>query len=183
MRLAFCDLETTGLSREHHEIIQIAGIIWDSQTDTVIDRFAEYIRPQANIPAIITQITGISNSTVFKASPSWDVLPQFYAFLKMNQVDYVVGHNFLSFDQKFLETQVTRYHLDKKFNIVFPPIIDTLKIARDLNKRGLIKTDNCKQETLAAYFKIDYIAHSATSDTEALLLIYKKMRALDPKLI
>lgn len=183
MILAFCDLETTGLSREHHEIIQIAGVIWDSKTDTVIERFSEYIKPHSSIPPLITQITGISNKTVEKAAFSWDVLPQFYSFLKLNKVDYIIGHNFKSFDQKFLETQVTRYKLDVKYNIVFPEIIDTLTVARDLKKRGLINPPDCKQETLAKYFNIDYIAHSATSDTEALLLIYKKMRALDPKLI
>ena len=62
-------------------------------------------------------------------------------------------------------------------------MIDTLVIARDLKKRGLITPIDCKQTTLAAYFGISYEAHTATTDTEALMQIYKRMRALDPKLI
>lgn len=183
MVLAFCDIETTGLSREKHEIIEIAGIIWDSATNTVIEKFTQYIKPNSSIPAIITSLTGISNKTVERAPKVWDVLPNFFAFLKANRVERIIGHNFKAFDMKFIEAQIARYKLDEKYPLTIPEIIDTLAIARDLNKRGLISTANNKQETLAAYFGIQYDAHSAHADVEALLEIYKQMRRLDPKLI
>ena len=37
MKIAFCDLETTGLSRDKHEIIEIAGVIWDNVEDLIVD--------------------------------------------------------------------------------------------------------------------------------------------------
>lgn len=182
MLLAFCDLETTGLSREKHEIIQIAGLIWDSKTDEIVGTFNEYIKPNARIPNIITEITGISNVTVQNARKSWDVLPDFFAWYKSYNCDYIIGHNFKSFDAKFLEAQCARYGLFEK-GIIMPPIIDTLQIARALKKAGKITTINEKQATLAEYFGIKYNAHNAIDDVECLVRIYRKMRMLDPKLI
>lgn len=58
-------------------------------------------------------------------------------------------------------------------------IIDTLAMARALNKNGKISTENCKQPTLAIFFHIEYEAHSAINDVEALIKIYQKMIALN----
>jgi DNA polymerase III epsilon subunit-like protein len=44
-----------------------------------------------------------------------------------------------------------------------------------MNKAGLIKTENNKQPTLAAYYGIQYEAHSAIEDVKALIKIYNKM--------
>ena len=77
MILAFCDLETTGTSREKHEIIEVAAVIWDSKEDKIIGEFNEYIKPNARIPSIITEITGITNSMVANSRKSWEVLPLF----------------------------------------------------------------------------------------------------------
>lgn len=181
MILAICDLETTGFSREHHDIIELACVLWDTVSDKVIDTFHEYIRPSARIPALITEITGITNSQVSDARKSWDVLPDFYTWLQANNVDSFVGHNFDTFDSKFLEAQLARYNLVSKFRTLrFDyPIIDTMKIARQLNKSGKISTENAKQPTLAAYFDIKYKAHSAIEDVLCLLEIYKRFRRLD----
>lgn len=183
MILAICDIETTGLSREKHEIIEIAGVIWDSVNDEILETFTQYIKPNSRIPSIITSLTGISDAMVANAPKVWDVLPNFFAFLRAHRVERIIGHNFIVFDLKFIEAQIARYKLNEQYDIYIPPVIDTLAIARDLNKRGLITTANNKQETLAAYFGIVYDAHSAHADVEALLQIYKKMRRLDPKLI
>jgi len=185
MKIAFCDLETTGLSREKHEIIEIAGVIWDNVEDLIVDTFHEYIKPNGNIPPIITQITGITNYTVMNARKSWDVLPDFYSWLKVNGIKIIAGHNFKSFDSKFLEAQVIRYKLNERFAIDLSQYesIDTLTIARALNKAGKITTPDCKQTTLAEYFNIKYNAHSAIEDVKALVNVYRMMRKLDSKLI
>ena len=185
MKIAFCDLETTGLSREKHEIIEIAGVIWDNTEDLIVDTFHEYIKPNVRIPPIITQITGITNNTVMNARKSWDVLPEFYSWLKVHGVKIIAGHNFKSFDSKFLEAQVNRYKLNERYAIDLSAyeIMDTLTIARALNKAGKIKTIDCKQPTLAAYFNIQYVAHSAIEDVKALVGVYRAMRKLDSKLI
>jgi DNA polymerase III alpha subunit (gram-positive type) len=181
MKLAFCDIETTGFSREHHDIIELAAIIWDTVTDTIVDTFHEYIKPGHRIPAEITAVTGITNSQVANSRRSWDVLPDFYAWLKANKVDSFVGHNFKSFDKQFLVGQSKRYELDKKFGINFESIevIDTMTIARKLVKEGRISVENVKQPTLAAFYNIEYRAHSAIEDVKALIQIYKNFRKID----
>jgi DNA polymerase III epsilon subunit family exonuclease len=183
MRLIFCDLETTGLSREKHDIIEVAAVVWDNTTNTIIDTYKSYIKPGSHIPALITELTGISDFTVKDARRSWEVLPEFYAWIVANQGQYFVGHNFKSFDSKFLAAQVDRYNITLAEGIKNLPIIDTLQIARELNKNGKIKTTDCKQETLARYFGIQYDAHEALNDVKALTQIYMKFRELDPRLM
>ena len=64
MKYLFFDLETTGFSREHNDIIEIAGILVDSETQQIIDSFHEYVKPRQRIPAKITELTGITNDMV-----------------------------------------------------------------------------------------------------------------------
>ena len=59
------DFETTGLDPYHDKIIEIAAIRFDD--GEISDRFETLINPQRNIPAKITEITGISNSMVSSA--------------------------------------------------------------------------------------------------------------------
>ena len=47
-----------------------------------------------------------------------------------------------------------------------------------MNKRGIIRTQDNKQPTLAEYFGIKYVAHSAINDVTALKDIYFKMLEL-----
>ena len=85
----------------------------------------------------------------------------------------VIGHNCKAFDLDFINKKNIFYHLTN--NTLNNNIIDTLALARELKKNNLIQVDNCKQETLARYFNIDYDAHSAIEDVQALVKIYQKM--------
>ena len=64
MKLLFFDLETTGFSREHNDIIELAGILVDSETKEKIDEFHEYIKPRQRISSTTTDLTGITNAMV-----------------------------------------------------------------------------------------------------------------------
>lgn len=67
MKFVVLDLETTGLSPYEDEIIEIALVLIDPQTFQEIDRFHSFVRPQKEIPDLITQITNISLSEVENA--------------------------------------------------------------------------------------------------------------------
>ena len=56
------DIETTGLSPEHNEIIEIGAL--KVREGKVVDRFIRFIEPEAGIPPMITQLTGITNDMV-----------------------------------------------------------------------------------------------------------------------
>ena len=50
------DIETTGLSPEHNEIIEIGAL--KVREGKVVDRFIRFIEPEAGIPPMITQLIG-----------------------------------------------------------------------------------------------------------------------------
>ena len=96
----------------------------------------------------------------------------FYAWCDEVGVDVFVGHNIATFDMGFMRTKAQIYNIT---NFKEYPVIDTLKMAKQLNKEGRIHTENCKQPTLGEYFGVNYCAHSAINDVTALKEIYFKM--------
>jgi DNA polymerase III epsilon subunit-like protein len=89
----------------------------------------------------------------------------------MNKPQKVVGHNYKSFDGTFLQTKADRYKL------IYPTmeIIDTLYLARQLSKEGKLTVPNHQQPTIAAFYGIQYKAHSAIEDIKALIQVYERM--------
>jgi len=81
------DLETTGFSRNFHDIIEICAVLVDSNGkggDMEVSTFHSLVKPPTPINPVITGITGISNDTV-ATSPSFQECAQdFIAFLKDN---------------------------------------------------------------------------------------------------
>lgn len=175
MNILFFDIETTGFSKEHNSIIELAGIVVDSETQETVDTFHEYIKPRDRITSQITQLTGITEAQVKNCPEIWEILPQWYLWLRENEVELAIGHNCDVFDKKFLDTKAKTYNIKNYFDV---PTFDTLKYARQLSKEGKIVTVNCRQPTLAEFFNIEYKAHNALQDALALKQIYFKMLEL-----
>lgn len=173
----FLDIETTGFSRQWDFILELAGIIYNDQTKEIVDMFHEYIKPGKNIPYKITELTGITNAQVAKCRNEKDVLMDFSEWVAVNHPNKIAGHNCKSFDLSFIREKDAKYHTG--WNEEGIEIIDTLALARQLNKAGKISTENCQQPTLAAYFGIEYEAHSAIEDVRALIKIYEAMQKLN----
>lgn len=93
------DIETTGLSPEHNEIIEIGAL--KVREGKVVDRFIRFIEPEAGIPPMITQLTGITNDMVEGAGNCGEVLPEFLEFCEQ---DTLIGHN-VQFDFSFVKTK------------------------------------------------------------------------------
>lgn len=72
------DIETTGLSPEENEIIEIGAL--KVRDGKVQERFMEFIKPRLPIPANITGITGITNDMVEDARGREQVIPDFLQF-------------------------------------------------------------------------------------------------------
>ena len=74
------DLETTGLSVESNQIIEIGALrVRDGK---VVDRFIEFVKPPTPISSMITNITGITNEMVSGARKTGDIISDFVAFCK-----------------------------------------------------------------------------------------------------
>ena len=155
------DIETTGLSRFYHKIIEICAIKYRDHKE--VERFEVLVDPECHIPNFIYHLTGISDKMVKDKPLINDVIYDLYKFLE-NYI--IIGHN-ISFDYNFIE-----YNLQKCHNLTLKnKKICTLKLAR----RVINNVDAYSLTTLCKHFKINNDnAHRASSDviaTKELFLI------------
>lgn len=118
------DLETTGLSPEYSEIIELAAI--KVKNNQIIDKYQQLVKPDEEIDEFITSITGITNNMVKDAPKIDEVLNNYLEFIGNN---VVLGHN-VSFDVNFIFDNALNCY-DKTFSNNY---IDTMRISRRLFK-------------------------------------------------
>lgn len=147
------DIETTGLSPEYDEIIEIAAIkVMDG---TPSRTFSTLVKPSREIDDYITALTGITNDMVSTAPDISKVLPDFIDFIGD---DVLLGHN-INFDINFLYDNIVHY-LGKPFTNSF---IDSMRIFRKLYP----ELHHHRLMDLAAKYGIDYSrAHRSLVDCE-----------------
>ena len=166
------DLETTGLSVESNQIIEIGALrVRDGK---VVDRFIEFVKPDKPISRMITNITGITNAMVADARNTEAIIQDFVSFCKE---DVLVGHNIM-FDYQFSKKYANMYGFpfEKRG-------IDTLKIARKVHKDFESRSLN----VLCDHYCIDNkAAHRAYHDALATAKLYQCLahyfEANEPKL-
>ena len=100
------DIETTGISPQHAQIIEIGALkVRDGE---VVDTFSQLIDPGVSVPPEITALTGITTEMV-EGQPTIDeVLPNFIAFAGD---DLLLGHN-IRFDFSFLKQNAINLNLE-----------------------------------------------------------------------
>lgn len=69
------DIETTGLSCEKNEIIELSAI--RVRNGIITDKFSSLVKPNGHINSFIKNLTGISNEMVENAPDITSVLPDF----------------------------------------------------------------------------------------------------------
>ena len=115
------DLETTGLSAVHNQIIEIGAV--KVEQGKIRERFSTFVNPKVPIPFEIEQLTGISDEMVLKAPVIEDILPD---FLKFCEGCVLIAHN-ASFDAGFIEENCKRQGIVTDFTVG-----DTVSMARIL---------------------------------------------------
>lgn len=99
------DLETTGFSSAHDEIIQLGAIrVWKGQV-MHDDVFVEHLHTTRILPELVSQMTGIQEHHLRGAPKQWLVLHSFAHFVGDS---VLIGHNAHSFDRRFLEALLDR---------------------------------------------------------------------------
>lgn len=184
------DLETTGLSRQTDEIIEVAAVLLSPDGIGIEDaKFDSFIKPTKAINNIVTRVTGITNEMVAGAPPFRWVLNEFFEFIQGSvsefsrktgiHIDKVifVAHNGRVFDVPFLLANLERNNL--QYLLVGNPLyglqIDTLDIARKLFRNTLqCPTDN-ELGSLYQFFTGREMesAHRAVSDVRGLYTIFR----------
>lgn len=115
------DLETTGLSAVHNQIIEIGAV--KVEQGKIRERFSTFVNPRVPIPFEIEQLTGISDEMVLNAPVIEDILPD---FLKFCEGCVLIAHN-ASFDAGFIEENCKRQGIATDFTVG-----DTVSMARIL---------------------------------------------------
>lgn len=140
------DLETTGLSQNKNDIIEIAAI--KIKNGNEIEYFDQLVKPQQEVSLKTSYLTGITNDDLESARNVDEVINEFSTFVGTTSI---VGHN-VGFDARFLE----KNGLDLTTQIT----VDTLEYAQSVN----LDTKNNELETLKEYYGINRDSHNALED-------------------
>ena len=115
------DLETTGVSCENDEVIEISAV--KVQNGKIVDEFSTLVNPGRPIPFVASQVNGITDDMVAGSPNFEEVLGQFLDFA---QDAVLVGHNINKFDMLFIQRDVQKYY----GKVIDNDCVDTLQIAR-----------------------------------------------------
>ena len=157
------DIETTGLSSNYDEIIEIGAC--KVKNGIIIEEFSSFVKPKTQISAFTTSLTSITQDDVRTADSIEVVLPKFKEFF---DGCIMVAHN-ATFDNSHITAELKRQGLYTK-----PlPTIDTLQLFRirygSQNKKfGL--------DAMVKFFDIILVQHHrAVHDAKATTLCFMKM--------
>ena len=118
------DTETTGFNPGlHDQMIEIGAV--KMYKGEVIERFDELINPGRKLDAVITNLTGITDSKLENADNEENVTKRFKNWIGDLPL---VAHN-ATFDKNMLDMAYHKYNLGKLEN----PVIDTLMLSRVIN--------------------------------------------------
>ena len=152
------DIETTGLSPDYDEIIELSAI--KIRKNEIIDKFNTLIKPDNKIDEFITSLTGITNEMLNNQPKLDKILDKFIAFIGS---DIVIGHN-VNFDINFIYDG-NLYNYNKEFNNNF---VDTYRIACKL-----LHLPQNRLIDIATHYNIDITGqHRAMRDCEITHQIY-----------
>lgn len=157
------DIETTGLSPEYCEIIELAAI--KINNNEIVDTFSSLVKPKEPIFDYIQILTGITNNMVASAPIINDILPSFIKFIGD---EIIVGHNVI-FDIKFIQKNCTNV-LGCNFENDY---VDTLRISKKLVKY----CENYRLETLIKHFNIEQSNfHRALADCHSTYKLFVNLK-------
>ncbi len=157
------DIETTGLSSNFDEIIEIGAC--KVKNGIIIDEFSSFVKPTVNISAFTTELTSITQDDVRNADSIEVVLPKFKQFF---DGCILVAHN-ATFDNSHIYANL------KKLNMYEGPIptIDTLQLFRLKYGKGQKKFG---LDAMVKYFDITLVQHHrAVHDAKATALCFVAM--------
>ena len=146
------DLETTGLSTENDQVVEISAL--KVTCGEITDEFSTLVDPGMHIPYQASCINGITDDMVKDAPDMEHALKDFISFIG-NSV--LVGHNIKRFDLGFIQRDAVRFFGKPIGN----DYVDTLSLSRKY------LPDLCSHSlgSLADHYNISYEgAHRALAD-------------------
>lgn len=166
------DTETTGLTSNRltrldlqPEVIEFAGVVFNADTEEVLDQLDFLCKPSRSIPEKVTSMTGISDADVADQPPFSTFADQCFSFIERQPI--VTAHN-LSFDMEILDLEADR--LGRK--IAWPRGICTVE--QSMHITGFrIKLGDLHERLVGERFKD---AHRAIADVMGLVRVCCALR-------
>ncbi len=157
------DFEATALDPRQARITEIGAV--RVRSGHVVDSWSTLVNPGCEIPAKVTEKTGITNAMVSTAPAFGEVWPALRDFLG---TDLTVAHNGHTYDFPLLRAELTRLGTTHDLRGY-----DSLPLARELHPGSR------KLEELASAFGIDPgSSHRALDDTLTLAAVFPRLNAL-----
>ena len=155
------DLETTGLSSQKDEIIEIGAV--RMQGGKELDRFQTFVNPRRRLEQKIVELTGITDAMLADAPSIETVLPEFLEFVGDR---VLVAHN-ADFDTGFIREACRKQGLPYGFTSV-----DTLILSQNL----LPHLNKFKLDVVSNALSLpDFNHHRAGDDAVTCGLIFHKL--------
>ncbi len=152
------DLETTGLNANTNEIIEFAAVVSDCK-GKIIEEFSMLVKPEEQVPELITGLTGITQKDVDKNGVTLKVaLNKFLEFIK----NYPIFFHNANFDIGFINAACKKHTLE--FN---NDVYDSLALAR----RQWPGLPSYKLIELTKIVGVKEPTHRALDDTKATLAV------------
>jgi DNA polymerase III alpha subunit (gram-positive type) len=169
--LIFTDTETTGLSIETNELIEIGAIRTDSKFN-VLDTFEAKVRPLHPETAHITalQVNGYDAVDWLAAPVASETA---YAWSRYANGCTLVGKN-IGFDDRFLRKFMQQYGVEPLWHY---RLVDLSSIAFIYQLQGVFKESDLSSDGLSKYFNIPEEAkpHRAINGAQQALNLFRKL--------
>jgi len=152
------DLETTGVNYKRDKIIDVAAL--KVRGWKILDTFETLVNPLAPIPAKVTSLTGINQSTVKGAPTFREIQEDLYKFMRGHRI---YGYN-VAFDKRFLVKQSGKF-----LSFIYEDYLKSVKKKRP-------EYDTYKMEVVAKRLGILVRgSHRASNDVLTLFEIIKRL--------
>lgn len=162
MIVAGLDLETTGLEKDEHRIIEAYVCLWDLRSKSLIRELAIRIDPQRSIQAEASRVHRIYAKDLVGCPLFKDVAAKLRK--ELEAADLIVAHNGEAFDLPFLNAEFER----NGFPPIAKPLVDTMLLGRHATFDG--KVPNLGELCLAYDVAYDPDkAHAAAYDVDRMM--------------
>lgn len=157
MQILALDIETTGVNPNVDRIVEIAGVIFDSEQDSVVGEFETLINPLRNVPQSSTEKHGLVSEHLSAAPTFTEFAPWLGNLLRGRAV---IAHN-SQFDQRFVLREFQRSDIQ----VASSPWICTQRLTSGLSLKAA-----CEE------YEIELLNHHyALDDARACLEILRKV--------
>ena len=158
------DLETTGLSTENDQVVEISAL--KITGGDITDEFSTLVNPGIHIPYQASSINGITDEMVKEAPDMEHALKDFISFIGDS---ILVGHNIKRFDLGFIQRDAVRYFGKQITNDYVDTLILSRKYLPDLYSHSL--------GSLADHYDVSYEgAHRALADCHINKQVYDYLK-------